>query len=80
MVNVRRNLTLQLDEETVQKAKVLAARRSTSVSRLVADEIDRLVDDDDSYRQARRRALDHLEQGFSLGGGALPERASLHER
>jgi len=30
---VKRNLTIQLDEETVVEAKVLAARRSTSVSR-----------------------------------------------
>jgi len=77
---VKRNLTLQLDEETVRKAKVLAARRSTSLSRLVADEIDRLVTQDETYRGARQIALGHLERGFHLGGGALPSRDSLHER
>ena len=77
---MKRNLTLQLDEETVRKAKVLAARRSTSVSRLVADQIDRLVTQDETYRAARQVALEHLEHGFHLGGGPLPSRDSLHER
>jgi hypothetical protein len=64
----------------VRRAKVLAAQRSTSVSRLVASEIERLIDEDDEYRNARQRALDHLEDGFHLGGGRPPPRESLHER
>jgi len=77
---MKRNLTVQLDEETVSKARVLAARRSTSISKLVASEIDRLVGEDDAYRQAKQTALAHLDQGFHLGGGGLPEREVLHER
>ena len=77
---MKRNLTLQLEDETIRKAKVLAARRSTSVSRLVAGEIDRLVAEDETYRSARRLAVAHLERGFHLGGGALPGRDELHER
>ena len=77
---MKRNLTVQLDEETVAKAKVLAARRSTSVSKLVAHEIQRLVGEDDAYRRARTAALAHLEKGFHLGGGALPDRDALHDR
>lgn len=77
---MKRNLTVQLDEETVAKAKVLAARRSTSVSKLVAHEIQRLVGEDDAYRRARTAALAHLDSGFHLGGGALPERDALHDR
>ena len=77
---VKRNLTVQLDEETVRKARILAARRATSISRLVGDEIARLVTEDDAYRRARRIALGHLERGFRLGGGPLPARDSLHDR
>ena len=77
---MKRNLTVQLDEETVTKAKVLAAKRSTSVSKLVAHEIDRLVGEDDRYQRARATALAHLTQGFHLGGGPLPDRDALHER
>jgi len=77
---MRRNLTVQLDEETVQKARVLAARRSTSISRLVGDEIARLIAEDDDYQRARRIALGHLERALHLGGGPLPDRDSLHAR
>lgn len=77
---MKRNLTVQLDEDVIAKARVLAARRATSVSRLVADEITRLVADDDRYRRARATALGHLERGVHLGGGPLPDRDELHER
>lgn len=77
---VKRNLTVQLDETTIQKARVLAARRSTSVSRLVADEISRIVTDDDRYQRARELAFRQLDKGLHLGGSPLPDRESLHER
>ena len=76
-----RNLTVRLDGGTIRKAKVLAARRSTSVSRLVADEIDRIVREDEAYEQARIEALADLESGFDLGsGGSLPSRESVYDR
>ncbi len=75
-----RNLTVHLDDETVHKAKVLAARRATSLSRLVAGEIERLVDEDETYRHAQRIARDQLLDGLPLGGGPAPDRGSLHER
>ncbi len=77
---MKRNLTVQLDKTTIDKARVLAARRSTSISRLVADEITRLVAEDDGYSRARATALAHLDRGFHMGGGQLPDRESLHER
>lgn len=77
---MRRNLTVQLDEETIRQARVLAARRDTSVSRLVAEEIERLTGEDLAYEQAHADAAAHLSHGFHLGGGQLPERGTLHER
>ena len=77
---MKRNLTVQLDEETVAKAKVLAARRSTSVSKLVAHEIKRLVGEDDAYQRAKLIALAQLDRGYHLGGGNLADRDALHER
>lgn len=78
---MRQNLTIQLDEETIRKARVLAAKRSTSVSRLVASEIDRLVGEDAAYERAMNEALAELERGFDLGSdGRLPRRDELYER
>jgi hypothetical protein len=76
----KQNLTVQLDSEIIRKARVLAAERSTSISRLVAEEIERLVAKDEAYRRARDKALADLERGFDLGGGPLPTRDELHER
>ena len=78
-MTVKQNLTIQLDRETIKKAKVLAARRGTSVSGLVAAQIRETVQAEDAYESARRTALDLLEKGLHLGGGRLG-RDELHER
>ncbi len=78
---MQRNLTIRLDEATIRKAKVVAAKRGASVSRLVADEIDRLVREDEAYEQARIEALADLGSGFDLGsGGRLPPRGTTYDR
>lgn len=77
---MKRNLTVQLDDDTITKAKILAAHRSTSVSRLVAAEIERLVREDDGYQKAKATAVRQLQRGFRLGGGHLAQRETLHER
>jgi hypothetical protein len=75
----KQNLTIQLDRETIRKAKILAARRGTSVGALVAAQIEDSVRQDDTYESARRHALELLERGFHLGGRRL-DRDGLHER
>ena len=75
----RQNLTVQMDRELIRKARILAAKRRTSVSGLVASELERLVGDDEAYEAARRSALQFLEQGFHLGGKRV-SREELHER
>ena len=64
----RRNLTLQPDEETVRQAKILAAKRGTSISGLVAREPELLVARDARYEEARRRALELLAESVAHGG------------
>jgi hypothetical protein len=77
---LRRNVTLSLDDEIIQKARVLAARRNLSVSALLRDELSRLVAEDDAYQTAMHAALERLKRGSRLGGGRLPKRDELHER
>ena len=76
---MKQNLTVQLDRDTIRKAKILAAKRGTSVSGLVAAQIRESVQAEDAYESARRTALELLEKGFHLGGGR-PNRDELHER
>jgi hypothetical protein len=78
--STKQNITVRLDRQTLRKAKVLAARRNTSISGLLAAQIETLVGEDDAYEQARRRALALLEQGFHLGGEITSTRDEWHER
>jgi Family of unknown function (DUF6364) len=78
--NDKQNLTIRLDRKTIQRAKILAAKRSTSISSLVAGQIAILVGEDEAYERAERQALALLDQGFHLGGVIRSSRDELHER
>jgi hypothetical protein len=78
--NGKQNLTLSLDRQTIQKAKVLAARRSTSISGLLAHQIELLIGEDEAYARAERQATALLDHGFKLGGRIHATRDELHER
>lgn len=78
-MTAKRNLTIQLDADVIREAKVIAARRGTSVSGLVAKELEHLVQADARYEQARQRAHD-LMHGAQSRGGRSWQRDELHER
>lgn len=75
----KRNLTVQLDEDIIKRAKVLAARRGTSVSTLVAAQLQRLVEDDERYEDAYQRARRLLARATPRGGRRW-RRDDLYER
>lgn len=74
------NLTISLDRKTIQKARVLAARKSTSISALVAQQIEILVGEEEAYERAMRQALAMLEKGFHMGDLKQVSRDELHDR
>ncbi len=76
---MKTNITLRMDRDLVQEAKVLAARQGTSVSRLLAGHLEELVRRDRTYEQAKKRALARLERGYDLCWRPA-SRADLHER
>ena len=76
----KQNITLRLGRQTLLKAKVLAAKRNTSISGLLAEQIEALVGEDQAYEQAERRAISLLERGFHLGGTIKATRDEWHER
>jgi hypothetical protein len=76
----KQNLTISLDRQTIRMAKILAARRSTSISGLLARQIEILVGEEEAYERAERQAMALLEQGFHLGGLIRASRDELHER
>jgi hypothetical protein len=76
----KQNVTISISPETVRKARILAARRSTSISGLLAQEIERLVGAEEARERSERSALALLEQGFHLGGLIVASRDDWHER
>ena len=74
------NITIKVDANLARDAKVFAARHGTSLSRLVAQQLERLVRGDQVYSAARRRALARLRQGYDMGGGGPLSREAMHDR
>ena len=77
---MKTNITLKLDRDLLRKAKILAAENDTSVSALVAEQLEKAVRDRDGYEQAKRHALAILRKGFDLGYKPPASRDELHER
>jgi uncharacterized protein DUF6364 len=75
----RRNLTVQLDEDVIKLARVIAAKRGTSVSGLVAQEIEDLAAREERYEEAFRRAREVMTHATAHGGRRW-SRQELHER
>ena len=75
----KRNLTVQLDEEIIRDAKVVAANRGTSVSALVARQLETLVKDEARYEEAWRRARKSMTNVVERGGRTW-RREELHDR
>jgi len=77
---MKTNVTLRLDRDLLQEARVLAARQGLSVSRLMSEHLEGPVRKDKDYEKAERRALERLEKGYDLGWNPPASRDELHER
>ena len=75
----RANLTLQLDAEVIRRARIVAAKRGTSVSALAAAQLMELVDEDERVEKARSRAEAILKKAAPRGGRNWT-RDELHDR
>lgn len=77
---MKNNITLRVDSDLIWEAKVLAARRGTSVSAMLAKQLEEMVRDEKAYDAARKRALRRLEGGWDLRWTPVRDRQELHER
>ncbi len=79
---MKQNVTLALPADKVRRLKVLAAERGSSISRMLTEALDEILDRESGYEAARRRSLAGLEQGWDLGthGRITWTRDELHER
>lgn len=77
---MKTNITLKIDSDLAQAAKVLAARRGTSLSRLVADQLADAVHKDSDYEAAKRRALAEMGKAKNLGWQRPKDRGDVYDR
>jgi hypothetical protein len=76
--NRLRNVTVTLEEEVAQWARVEAARRDTSVSRLLGALLKERMSAQDGYEEAMRRALGR--KPFLRSEGRYLTREEAHNR
>lgn len=77
---VKRNLTIQLDDDLIRRAKVIAAERGTSVSGLVAQQLAELIAARDRYVRARESALEMMAEATDRGGRRWTREELYEER
>jgi len=77
---MKANITLKIEKELLRKARVLAAEDGTSVSALVASQLDQVVHRRRMYERARRSALARLKTGYELHWIPPSSRDQLYER
>jgi hypothetical protein len=72
-----KNVTITMDDQVAEWARLEAARRNTSVSRLVGEMLAEKMRHDDAYERALRDWLDR-DVAFASDGRPYPKRADLY--
>jgi len=74
-VNLRpvKNVTISMEDSVAEWARLEAARRNTSVSRLVGEMLAEKMRHDDAYERAMQDWL-HRERSWASDGAAYPQR------
>jgi hypothetical protein len=75
-----KNVTVTLDEEVARWARIEAAKRETSVSRLVGEMLKEHMRSVDAYEVARRQFFAVEPRSLRASATPLPSRESLHDR
>lgn len=74
------NITLRLDEKTIQRIKHIAVDRQMSVSAWVGGLVSRAVDELDGFELARSRARQAMAAPAPVQNASVLERDESHER
>ena len=74
-----RNVTVTMDDSVADWARIEAARRNTSVSRLVGEMLAEKMRHDDAYERAMNEWLSR-DRTWQSDGSAYPKRADIYDR
>ena len=74
------NVTVRLDIDLVQEARVLATTEGRSLSALLTERLKTMIREGKAFDRARRRGLARLREGLDLQWTPPKSRDKLHER
>jgi hypothetical protein len=74
-----KNVTVTMDDSVADWARIEAARRNTSVSRLVGEMLAEKMRHDDAYERAMHEWLSR-DRTWKSDGRAYPKRDDLYDR
>ncbi len=73
-----KNITITLEEEVARWARIEAAKKDTSVSRLVGEMLRQRMAEEENYERAMKRAL--ARKPFGKSDGKYLTREEVHDR
>lgn len=77
----RRNVTLSLPEELLRRARVLAAEQDRSLTSLVEEKLQALVERNETYNRVWEQVFRDIEQDSGMRIGEITwTREDLHDR
>jgi len=79
-IRVMKNVTITLDEDLARWARVCAARRDVSVSRLVAELLEERRQQEESFERSRERWLRRKPVPLKAPDERYPSRDEVHDR
>jgi len=77
---MKQNITLSIEKDIIKKGKVIAAKKETSISKMLGDLLKEITEKEDEYEAAKRKAIENLRKGYHLGGHITWTREDLYER
>ena len=75
-----KNVTITMDEEVARWARIRAAERNTSVSRLVGELLQEKMREEEDYRLAMEQYLARKPQMLKKATDRYPKREDLYDR
>ena len=81
-VKATKNVTVALPEPLLHRFRIFAASRNQSMTSLMAEAIQKMVDEDGVYERAKKQSLKNMRNARNIGlTGKIPwTRNELHER
>lgn len=77
---MKRNLTLSIDEDLLNKARIICQKRHMTITKYVRSHLETLVHHDEEYQNAMKRIIALMKERPIRVGEKTWSREELHER